>query len=146
MENTRTRSLHFQGRSYAAFLFDMDGTMLDSSAVVERVWHEWAARHGIDAAELMATVHGVRSEDTIRRFAPDGVDIAAEAEALLLAEIEDVEGVVPIAGIEAFVARTPSQFLGRSDVRDPRSSGGSATRGRAPNPQNVDRRRGRTEG
>jgi sugar-phosphatase len=105
MENARTRSLHFQGRSYAAFLFDMDGTMLDSSAVVERVWHEWAVRHGIDAAELMATVHGVRSEDTIRRFAPDGVDIAAEAEALLLAEIEDVEGVVPIAGIEAFIAR-----------------------------------------
>jgi sugar-phosphatase len=34
----------FKGAEYAAFLFDMDGTMLDSSVVVERVWREWAGR------------------------------------------------------------------------------------------------------
>jgi mannitol-1-/sugar-/sorbitol-6-phosphatase len=95
---------YFRGRKYAAFLFDMDGTLLDSSAVVERVWRAWATRHGIDPAELMASVHGVRSEDTIRRFAPDGIDVAAEAKLLLEAEVADLEGVVPIAGIEAFIA------------------------------------------
>ncbi|MGO8484678.1 HAD family hydrolase, partial [Rhizobium leguminosarum] len=33
-------------RTYDAFLFDMDGNMLNSIAVVERVWSEWARRHG----------------------------------------------------------------------------------------------------
>jgi len=57
----------FRSHSYAAFLFDMDGTLLDSSAIVDRIWRSWAERHGIDSEKLLANVHGVRSEDTIRR-------------------------------------------------------------------------------
>src|SRR5688500_749321 len=59
----------FRNHRYAAFLFDMDGTLLDSSAVVERVWVQWARRHGIDPAALLKGLHGVRAEDTVRRFA-----------------------------------------------------------------------------
>jgi sugar-phosphatase len=94
----------FRGREYAALLFDMDGTLLDSSAVVKRVWRAWAIRHGIDPVALLASIHGVRAEDTIRRFAPVGIDVAAEAELLHQEEMANVEGIVPIAGIEAFIA------------------------------------------
>jgi len=97
-------SPRFQNRTYAAFLFDMDGTMLDSSAVVERTWRAWANRHGINPDDLLESVHGVRSEDTIRRFGPAGIDVAEEAAWVLKAELSDVEGVVPIAGIKALVA------------------------------------------
>jgi len=97
-------SPRFQNRTYAAFLFDMDGTMLDSSAVVERTWRAWANRHGINPDDLLESVHGVRSEDTIRRFGPVGIDVAKEAAWVLKAELSDVEGVVPIAGIKALVA------------------------------------------
>ena len=97
-------SPRFQNRTYAAFLFDMDGTMLDSSAVVERTWRAWANRHGINPDDLLESVHGVRSEDTIRRFGPVGIDVAEEAAWVLKAELSDVEGVVPIAGIKALVA------------------------------------------
>ena len=31
---------------YAAVLFDMDGTLLDSTACVEGIWRRWAARRG----------------------------------------------------------------------------------------------------
>ena len=48
-------------RSYAAFLFDMDGTLLDSSAVVERVWLTWARNHSVDTKALLAAMHGVRA-------------------------------------------------------------------------------------
>ncbi|MGH6747495.1 hypothetical protein [Novosphingobium sp.] len=47
----------FQNRDFAAFLFDMDGTMVDSSRVVERVWTAWAQRHGIDPQPLLAVCH-----------------------------------------------------------------------------------------
>jgi sugar-phosphatase len=93
----------FRNHSYAAFLFDMDGTLLDSSAVVARVWGAWAKRHGIDTAALFAKVHGVRAEDTIRRFAGAGVDVAKETQWILDAEVDDVEGVVAIEGIHALI-------------------------------------------
>src|SRR3954471_11980387 len=95
----------FRNRSYAAFLFDMDGTMLDSSAVVDRVWGYWAKKHGVDAVKLLANVHGVRAEDTIRRFAGDRVNVAAETQWILEAEVKDVDGVVAIEGINAFIDR-----------------------------------------
>jgi sugar-phosphatase len=93
----------FRNNSYAAFLFDMDGTLLDSSAVVHRVWGQWAQRHGIDAATLFANVHGVRSEDTIRRFAGANADVAQETQWILEAEMRDVDGVVAVEGIHAFI-------------------------------------------
>ena len=93
----------FQNHSYAAFLFDMDGTLLDSSAVVDRVWGAWAKRHGIDVATLLANVHGVRSSDTIRRFGGAAVDVAEETQWILEAELRDVDGVIAVEGIHAFI-------------------------------------------
>ena len=94
----------FRNHSYAAFLFDMDGTLLDSSTVVDRVWGKWAERHGVDAATLLANVHGVRSEDTIRRFAPATADVAKETQWILEAEVKDIDGVVALEGIHDFIA------------------------------------------
>ena len=93
----------FRNHSYAAFLFDMDGTLLDSSTIVDRIWGSWAERHGIDTEKLLATVHGVRSEDTIRRFAGPTVDVAKENQWVLEAEVSDVDGVVALEGIHAFI-------------------------------------------
>ena len=78
--------------------------MLDSSAVVERAWRAWAKRYDISIDELFAAIHGVRGEDIIRRFGPPDVNIAAEVTWLLKVELSDVEGIVPIAGIEAFLS------------------------------------------
>ncbi len=94
----------FHNTRYAAFLFDMDGTLLDSSQAVERVWRRWCALHDINAEALIAVCHGVRGEDTVRRFATPGMDIAAEAAWLNAAELEDVGGVVAIDGIHDLIA------------------------------------------
>ncbi|WP_394646528.1 HAD-IA family hydrolase [uncultured Sphingomonas sp.] len=95
-------------RRYAAFLFDMDGTLINSIPSAIRAWTAWAERHGIDVDELMAVMHGVRAIETIRRFAPPGVDPQAEFEALLQAEIDDVADVVEIPGAAAFTAALPA--------------------------------------
>ncbi len=34
-------------------LFDMDGTLVDSTAVVEDAWSRFGAEHGIDPAEIL---------------------------------------------------------------------------------------------
>jgi sugar-phosphatase len=96
------------GRTFAALLFDMDGTILDSIAAAERVWAAWAERHGLDVAAFLPTIHGMRGIETIARLALPGVDPVAEAQAILEGELADVDGVVAIDGAAAFLAALPA--------------------------------------
>lgn len=92
---------------YRAFLFDMDGTLLNSIAAAERVWSLWAERHGLDVAVLLSTIHGTRAIDTITRQALPDVDPQVEAQWITDAELNDVEGVVAIPGAIEFLNRLP---------------------------------------
>ena len=94
-------------RRYRAFLFDMDGTLLNSIAAAERVWGIWAARHGLDVEAFLHTIHGARAIDTITRQALPGVDPQEEAQWITEAELHDVEGIVAIPGAVAFLASLP---------------------------------------
>ncbi|WP_434650748.1 HAD family hydrolase [Pseudomonas sp. D1-2] len=93
--------------AYRAFLFDMDGTLLNSVAATERIWTRWAMRHGLDVAKFLPTIHGVRAVDTVARQNLPGVDAQAEAAQLTIEEIEDVEGVVEVPGALAFLKSLP---------------------------------------
>ncbi|UVM52918.1 HAD-IA family hydrolase [Pseudomonas sp. B21-015] len=95
-------------RSYRAFLFDMDGTVLNSIAAAERIWTIWALRHGVDVETFLPTIHGVRAIDTINRLALPGVDTEAEAAWITEAEIDDVEGVVEVSGAASFLKSLPA--------------------------------------
>jgi sugar-phosphatase len=99
----------FPDRTFAAFLFDMDGTVLSSIAAAERVWGRWARRHGLDVETFMPTMHGKRAVDTISRLNLPGVDPEAEADWITRAEIEDVGGIHAIAGAAAFLAALPPE-------------------------------------
>ncbi|MFU2327933.1 HAD-IA family hydrolase [Pseudomonas sp. NFX98] len=92
---------------YRAFLFDMDGTILTSIAAAERVWTQWAVRHGVDVETLLPTIHGARAIDTIKRLALPGIDAEAEAAWITEAEIEDVEGVEEVTGAAQFLKSLP---------------------------------------
>jgi mannitol-1-/sugar-/sorbitol-6-phosphatase len=53
-----------------AVLFDMDGTLVDSRALVERMWLRWAARRGISPDAILAVAHGRRTLETMQIVAP----------------------------------------------------------------------------
>jgi sugar-phosphatase len=53
-----------------AILFDIDGTLVDSTGVVERTWRTFAAERGLDADQILQVCHGRRSEDTIADLLP----------------------------------------------------------------------------
>ncbi|KGE67756.1 MULTISPECIES: HAD family hydrolase [Pseudomonas] len=94
-------------RRYRAFLFDMDGTLLNSIAAAERVWSIWAQRHGLDVPAFLKTIHGARAIDTITRQALPGVDPEVESQWITEAEINDVQGVVAIPGAVTFLNNLP---------------------------------------
>lgn len=87
-----------------AFLFDLDGVLIDSTPAVIRVWHRWALEHGFDPEDVIRRAHGRPSLTTIREFLPDA-DHDFENRIVERAEIEDLEGVVPMPGARELVER-----------------------------------------
>lgn len=90
------------------FLFDMDGTLVDSTAVVEASWAGFARQHGADLDELLAVSHGRKAEETVARFGSAGIDIDAAVAELVALELSAVDGIVEIPGAAAFLAALPA--------------------------------------
>ena len=96
------------GESLTAICFDMDGTLVDSTAVVERGWRRFADRHGLGARSFLGRVHGIRSSDAIATIAP-WLDARAEAKRLDAEEAGDVDGLRPVPGAAALLAALPEE-------------------------------------
>ncbi|MGC4943213.1 HAD-IA family hydrolase [Kribbella sp. DT2] len=56
-----------------AVLFDMDGTLVDSDAAVERAWTTWSTEYGVEASAVLAVAHGSPAESVVERVLP-GLD------------------------------------------------------------------------
>lgn len=95
--------------TYDAFLFDMDGTILNSLAVAERVWGAWAWKFGLNPEIFLPTIHGRRAAETISSLGLPDVDADAEAAAITKAELDEINGIVPISGAAQFLALLPSK-------------------------------------
>lgn len=83
--------------SAEAVLFDLDGTLIDSLPAVERAWSLWAERVGLSPAEVLPRIHGRRSLDSVKLFAPH-LDPIAEDAWLRNLESSDTEGVKLLDG------------------------------------------------
>jgi sugar-phosphatase len=89
-----------------ALLLDMDGTLVNSDASVERIWRRWADRNGLDGDEVMKIAHGRQGYATMAALLPGRPmerNLADNAR-LLAEETADTEGVVAIPGAAAFLA------------------------------------------
>ncbi len=93
-----------------AVIFDMDGTLVDSNAVVEAIWTRFAERFGLVTADVLDFSHGRQTIDTVRQFAPVDVDQEALAAELANIEIDTPDGIVEVAGAAQFVASIPADL------------------------------------
>ncbi|MFG2013772.1 HAD-IA family hydrolase [Actinomadura geliboluensis] len=81
----------------AAVLFDVDGTLVDSTPLVERAARAWAAEYGIDPEEFLSDAHGRRTSDRVADFLPP--DQVADATARLDAlESTGTDGITALPG------------------------------------------------
>ena len=92
-----------------ALLFDMDGTLVNSTAAVERVWRRAAAKWGADFEALRSKMHGRRAIDIMRDILPPEASAQLEAEVAAVDELEltDTAGIVAVAGASALLAALP---------------------------------------
>ncbi|WP_329329000.1 HAD-IA family hydrolase [Streptomyces luteogriseus] len=89
-----------------ALLLDMDGTLVNSDASVERVWRRWAERHGLDGDEVMKVVHGRQGYASMALLLPERPmeQNHADNARMLAEETADTDGVVAIPGAPEFLA------------------------------------------
>ncbi|MGO1855431.1 MAG: HAD-IA family hydrolase [Microbacteriaceae bacterium] len=99
-----------------AALLDMDGTLVDSAAVVERLWWEWAQPHGLDQDTVLSTVHGRQGWQSMAILLPerDHEINLVENQQLLARESAETDGVVEIPGaaeLLSALARIPHAIV-----------------------------------
>ncbi|WP_317447833.1 HAD-IA family hydrolase [Streptomyces collinus] len=89
-----------------ALLLDMDGTLVNSDAVVERIWRRWAERHGLDGDQVMKVVHGRQGHASMAVLLPDRPmrQNLADNARMLAEETADLDGVIEVPGAAAFLA------------------------------------------
>jgi mannitol-1-/sugar-/sorbitol-6-phosphatase len=87
----------------AAVLFDLDGVLVDSAQVVERVWRRWAGEQQIPVEDVLAVSHGRPAREVVRMFAPH---LDADRQALLIArhEARDSGGLAAVPGAHECVS------------------------------------------
>ncbi|MCS2170604.1 sugar phosphatase [Scandinavium sp. TWS1a] len=87
------------------FLFDLDGTLVDSLPVVERSWCHWADRHGLSHSEVLSFIHGKQAITSLRHFLPGRTEeeIQVEFSWLERMESEDTAGITALPGALALL-------------------------------------------
>lgn len=109
-------------RTFHAALLDMDGTLVDSRAVVEKLWLRWARRHQLDPELVLRTVHGRQGQESMAMLLPGRPqeENLRENREMLATEAVDTDGVVAIAGASALLGALeglPHALVTSADAR-----------------------------
>ncbi|WP_406285178.1 HAD-IA family hydrolase [Embleya sp. NBC_00896] len=90
-----------------AILFDLDGVLVDSHPLIERILRTWAIGRGVDPNGAVAASHGRRDIDLVRMVAPT-LDAEVEAAWIVAREERDFTGICAIPGAAGLLAALPA--------------------------------------
>ncbi|QCR35607.1 HAD family phosphatase [Nissabacter sp. SGAir0207] len=91
---------------FAAVLFDMDGVLIDSNAVIEKAWHEAAGMYGkkISEEEMVKHIHGQPGPHTIQTLFNDlSLDDQKRVQAHII-HVENTAIYDPIPGVAQLIS------------------------------------------
>ena len=85
-----------EDRVFDAVLFDMDGTLVDSTASVYRAWAAWAVEHGVPEAQMRGH-DGIPAASIVAKFLPED-ERAAGLLRINELELDDTDGLLVLPG------------------------------------------------
>ncbi|ENM5727994.1 HAD-IA family hydrolase [Vibrio mimicus] len=85
---------------FRGLLFDLDGTLVDSSEVITRAWEAFGLKYNVDADIILPTVQGKPTYEAIKALRPEASheDVTSDALWLEAMEAKDTEGVIALPG------------------------------------------------
>ncbi|KAJ1828193.1 hypothetical protein IWW55_002538 [Coemansia sp. RSA 2706] len=86
-------------------LFDMDGTLVNTVQCVEKWWRQLAAQHGVDADQLLHSIHGHPTYDVMCKWFPPSMHTRQCAQEFEAGLMNDAEGVFAVPGAKELVAQ-----------------------------------------
>ncbi len=92
-----------------AFLFDLDGVIIDSMPMHMKAWESYLERHGISIENLWQQMIGKHNDELVHQFwgpSPD-IDHGAEKEALFREMIDPVFDQYLVPGVVEFIRANP---------------------------------------
>ena len=93
---------------FEAVIFDLDGTLIDSTPAVTRSWSTWASEYGLAPTDVVRH-HGVPSASVVRATMPEDLHDAAVRRITEL-ELTDVQDIVVLPGAtEALASLTDAK-------------------------------------
>jgi sugar-phosphatase len=93
----------------SGLLLDLDGTLVDSTAVVDRHWGLFADRLGLERSSVVGRFHGMAAADTLRTIAPQlsEREVEALAEEFHAGEVADADLVEALPGAHSLLQQLP---------------------------------------
>jgi len=89
-----------------AILFDMDGTLIDSTIACEQLLRNWAVRHNLPSDHVITFGHGRRNLDVVRELTPH-LPAEQEAEGLDQEELNYRDGIFAVRGALQLLSLLP---------------------------------------
>ncbi|GAN02034.1 HAD family hydrolase [Mucor ambiguus] len=91
-----------------AFIFDLDGTLIDTTPQVVKFWTNIALENKLDPAQILETSHGRRTIETLQRWVPElaTMEYVNDLEGRLALE---KEGVVVLPGVMDLLQSMPAE-------------------------------------
>ena len=93
-----------------AILFDLDGTLVDSAAAVERSWRKLGDRLDMPWDQLESWIHGIPVRQVLAQIRPDlpAEEVEELREFMIDSESTDTGDVVPLPGTLAALDQLPT--------------------------------------
>jgi mannitol-1-/sugar-/sorbitol-6-phosphatase len=94
------------GRTFAAVFFDLDDTLVDSTASVERCWRQWALEFGVRLPGVLE--HGLPARTKVSRYlSADQFDAGGRR----IEELEEADtgGITAVPGAREAIAMLPPE-------------------------------------
>lgn len=91
-----------------AILFDLDGTLVESTSFIERLWQDWGLQHGVTPQRMAEVMHGRPATEIITIVAPH-LSIRDEVDALETDEILRMEGMRTYTGAAELLRSLPAR-------------------------------------
>ena len=82
---------------FDAIIFDLDGVIVDTRTVVEKVWFEWAVVNEINWEDVKNNIHGKRTVEIIRQFAPE-LNEESVVKIIEDKQAEDIDNIFVVEG------------------------------------------------